>query len=894
MPQIINSNILSLNTQRHLDRSQNALQVSLERLSSGLRINSAKDDAAGLAISNRFSTQIRGLSQAMRNANDGISLSQTAEGALQETTNILQRIRELSIQSANATNSASDRKALQAEVNQLLAETDRIANNTSFNGARLLDGSFTSQSFHVGSEANQTISVSINGATTEILGTNRVSTNNTNGMAASVQSNTIASNGAQVGAVQVSTTADLARDASIANQTITVSGPAGDPAIPTSQTFVLTGDNKNAKDIAAGLNALSGVTATTAANTQTIDITNIDNAGAAQEGDRVNFTLDISGVTSTQNFLIGANSTATEANYSAALNAAVTAINTANGDSDLSVGGSGAALTVTSASGENVGIENFDVVDNARMTFDTFVNVAAETVSFTMAGAAAGISFTATGSGDQAGNAAALLADLQGDANFGTTFTAALNGAGTGVVVTGLNGTASLGISVVAGTDGGNSGFTVNSDAGTTVAGTDANDVVLLEGGTVAATVTPTTVETDTISFGGGASNVGEFGHATLGDSAVRSGALSVFLDPELNIQSTVNGTAAAGGLFNVAAATNATLAASTFGSEGISEGNNVTAQTLTIVGEDTATVSINANASAKLVASGINAETATTGVRATATTTATLGTLSANGTVSFNLFGSNTTSLTISATVTTTDLSSLVTAINDKTGNTGIEAAIASNGAAITLTSSTGENIAIENFEHSAAVTDTDRTDGTDTAVTQSLQVTGGLNGAVTLRDGVNVSDTNDNDSTVVGGTVTLVSDSTSFNVQSDVAASAGGLFTGAASQAQASVQTSLSQVNISTQAGANDAIDVVDGALSRVDSIRGDLGAIQNRFTSTISNLATAVENFSASRSRIMDADFAAETAALTRNQILQQAGIAMLAQANSTPQLALALLQ
>lgn len=122
MPQIINTNIASLNAQRNLNSSQSALDVSLQRLSSGLRINSAKDDAAGLAISERFGAQIRGLNQAVRNANDGISLAQTAEGALSETGNLLQRMRELSVQSANSTNSASDRAALQSEVNQLKSE----------------------------------------------------------------------------------------------------------------------------------------------------------------------------------------------------------------------------------------------------------------------------------------------------------------------------------------------------------------------------------------------------------------------------------------------------------------------------------------------------------------------------------------------------------------------------------------------------------------------------------------------------------------------------------------------------------------------------------------------------------------------------------------------------
>jgi len=157
----INTNVASLNAQRNLNRSQGLLNQSLERLSTGLRINSAKDDAAGLAISERFTTQIRGLNQASRNASDGISLAQTAESALGELTNNLQRIRELAVQSVNATNSASDRAALNAEVVERVAEVDRIAKQTNFNGVKVLDGSFGTATFQVGANVGETISVSL-------------------------------------------------------------------------------------------------------------------------------------------------------------------------------------------------------------------------------------------------------------------------------------------------------------------------------------------------------------------------------------------------------------------------------------------------------------------------------------------------------------------------------------------------------------------------------------------------------------------------------------------------------------------------------------------------------------------------------------------------------------
>jgi len=171
MAQIINTNAMSLNAQRNLTTSSNSLATTIQRLSSGLRINSAKDDAAGLAISERFSTQIRGMNQAARNANDGISLAQTAEGALGEIGNNLQRIRELAVQARNATNSPSDRQALNAEVQLLKQEIQRVAEQTNFNGTNLLDGSFTNQAFQIGADQGQVINIAqIANANTNMLG----------------------------------------------------------------------------------------------------------------------------------------------------------------------------------------------------------------------------------------------------------------------------------------------------------------------------------------------------------------------------------------------------------------------------------------------------------------------------------------------------------------------------------------------------------------------------------------------------------------------------------------------------------------------------------------------------------------------------------------------------
>ena len=173
----VNTNVASLTSQRNLSGSQDMLKTSLERLSTGLRINSAKDDAAGLAISERFSAQIKGLNQGVRNANDGISLSQTAEGALGEVTNNLQRIRELAVQASNATNTATDRAALQNEVSALVAEIDRVATQTAFNGTKLLNGGFTGAVFQIGANAGDSITIdSVANSTASNLGTQNTRT----------------------------------------------------------------------------------------------------------------------------------------------------------------------------------------------------------------------------------------------------------------------------------------------------------------------------------------------------------------------------------------------------------------------------------------------------------------------------------------------------------------------------------------------------------------------------------------------------------------------------------------------------------------------------------------------------------------------------------------------
>jgi Flagellin and related hook-associated proteins len=338
MPQTINSNIASLNAQRNLDRSQGMLDTSLQRLSSGLRINSAKDDAAGLGISDRMTAQIRGLNQASRNANDGISVAQTAEGALGEVTNALQRIRELAVQSANDTNSAVDRASLQKEVSQLQQEITRIATQTQFNGKNVLDGSFANASFQVGAYANQTISFSIGSSKATDIGAHQATSKTSVGGA-------------------LTAAADISGGNNVVAQSLTVSGTTGTAAVS-------VGADATARDIAGLVNAQSATTGVTAtARTEAA----IDFVGSA--AGTVSFDLygaNGTGETISANLVsindLGALSDAINAK------AATTGI-TAELSSDKS------SIKLVSSEGYNISVENF-THSVATETMDVHVGAA--------------------------------------------------------------------------------------------------------------------------------------------------------------------------------------------------------------------------------------------------------------------------------------------------------------------------------------------------------------------------------------------------------------------------------------------------------------------------------------------------------------------------------------
>ena len=407
MAGIINTNISSIMAQRNLSSSQSTMQTAIQRLSSGLRINSAKDDAAGLAISERFTSQINGLAQAQRNANDGISLAQTAEGAFSTIGDNLQRLRELAVQSSNATNSSSDRQALQSEVSQLTSEIDRVAQSTNFNGVKLLDGKFTNQAFQIGANSNDTISVTglssartatlgsyytagvTGGVVTAALATGDLSINGTN-VTASVAGTQNGQTNDSAWAVANAINGSVSGVTATANAT-SVAGvaPAGTGAIAAG-AFTINGVNVGA--IAAGgtaaqqganvgaainqISAATGVSATVAAS-GAITLSAVDGRNVTIGGTVTNTGLTAATTRSTV-------SLATDASQSASSGIVIAGATPANGGfvagtTNASLTGTALAnLDISTVAGANNALKSIDAalgsVNSNRATLGAYQN----------------------------------------------------------------------------------------------------------------------------------------------------------------------------------------------------------------------------------------------------------------------------------------------------------------------------------------------------------------------------------------------------------------------------------------------------------------------------------------------------------------------------------------
>ena len=680
MSSVINTNIASLNAQHNLSKSGATLQTALERLSSGLRINSSKDDAAGLAISERMTAQINGLNQATRNANDGISLTQTAESAISGMTDNLQRLRELAVQASNSTNSASDRASIQSEVSQIVSEISRVSATTEFNGLKLLDGSFANRTIQVGANANQTIAVSIENTSTNKLGSSNTSSLTATNNGTAMGSGDLILNGTSIGA-----------------------------SLATSDNASFSGASSSSLSKTAAINALTSTTGITAK----VDV-NVAK-GAVQTLGASSGNITINGVTTSVLNTNGTDATSDRTTIVQAINAK----SSLTGVTAIDTGLSKTGIQLSAADGRNI------------------------TVSLS------------TGDGSTGWTAGAL----------------------------GLN----------VGTSYGN--YTLSSTKSMTVTG----NASIANSGLSTGTYSTQTAYASTTSGIGAAFASGDFkiNGAVIGASLAASDTASSVG----NSYSAISKTAAINAISsftNVTAVVNA---------------NQLNGTTMTAA-DQTGTMAIN-------------------GVATASFTTTTDGTASRTTTIA---------------------------AINAISGRTGV---IAVDGG----TSALGVNLIAA--------------DG------RNIQVSYGAN-IVAATTGVTASAATYGTFTLSSSKAFTVAAGDTGTVMSTVAMMGFGTYgSGQAGQ-------SLNKIDVSTQAGAANAILAVDIAIDSLNAVRGDLGALQNRFTSTISNLSSSSDNVNAARSRIRDADFAVETAKLSRGQILQQAGVAMLAQANALPNNVLALLK
>jgi len=677
MPQIINTNIASLNAQRNLNKSQNEQSVALQRLSSGLRINGAKDDAAGLAISNRIDAQVRGLNVGTRNAGDGVSLAQTAEGALNSVTGSLQRMRELALQSSNGSNSVLERASLQEEVDQLKAEIKTVTENSNFNGRSLLDGSFQNTSFQTGANVGESISVSISEVSEDTLGTAATSgvsstSSNITDRAAALAQGDLVINGAAVGAADAS----------------------ADGASSGSQ-------NLSSISMAAAINKVS----------------------------------DNSGVTATVNATSAGGLDVTAAGVAAAA-AAITINGTA-----ISVSGTGIA--------GNVSADLQGVADQINL----YSGQTGVTASIDEANLSSGVTLTADD--------------------------------GRNIVLTGAN----AGAAGLAAAETFTGSFSLVSNDGSDIEITSNTGNSLENAGIEVGTYSGSKATANSDTLGGAA--------LTSGDLVVNGVAVGQTL-ASYDTASTANGAASA---ISVAAAVN-------------------------LVGDQ----------------SGVTATANATQVTSAAVTADTAGSANINGVAI--AFAAGTTG------TASEQVGLAVDAINSKSAQTGVSANVV-DGTTYELIAADGRNVVVDSGANFGAADAT-------------------TFGSVRLESGGPIEISTQNPATLTNS---------GFEV---------GTFGGSESGQQ------LKDIDISTEAGAEAAITAIDNAINQVASEQAKLGAIQNRFESTISNNAVNSENLSAAASRIKDADFAAETAALSRSQVLQQAGISVLSQANSRPQQVLSLLQ
>lgn len=952
MAMFINTNITSINTQRQLSMSQSSMQTAMNRLSSGLRINSAKDDSAGLAIADRMSAQITGLNQAARNANDGISLAQTAEGGLGQITNSLQRLRELSVQSSNATNTASDRAALQQEASQLLQEIDRVSTQTEFNGTKLLDGSFKAQTFQIGANAGQTINVTVGSAKTKDLGTGEQSALTAKGNSTAIAEGDLVINGTAIRGS--SATDDLA---SYPNSSKAASAIAKAAAINASsaQTGVIATADTNVKGGAtmmappAGVTPGSGNFTVNGVKTSDVSLTSdlatnraavvqAINAVKGQTGvEAVDTGDDAQGVklmaADGRNITVSSAQTAGVFDASltgVAMNAqsiAGTAVDTAPLTANGTAGtpgapgtlGTGGALAVAVDDGAKgvISINGINTQEIA-LTADAAANqkdIISKINAISNKTGVVASADTTTGS-----------YSIQLTAADGRQVTTALSQTASNSATFGSFVAGAVGLS--AGTTGNVTGdtsqvtsygsYTLSSDKEITVTAGTNTSANVSNAGLMAGNYGPKVAYTSTTSNNGLAmssgdvringTNVGESkssydtssryaGSVGTADTQARTAASAIAKSAAINaltdqtgVTATVNAnvlkgsdmsTGTAGtGTITINGVNTSTIAVDDVGGSAITAGQNRAnvIAAINAIKDQTGVEAVDSNSmdgGIKLVATdgrnidvqfnnGINSANSGISTSASGSTVTSHGAgggagFTANTALDFNLNGVNINS----GAVTMPTAGDAAALINQYTSRTGVTATAVTSGANTELQLTSQDGVAIQ------------------------------LSGNSLAAMGLATTDSQSGSSETTFGTYTL-SSSKNFTVEKGTTANLenSGLAVGTYGSGKNGQE--LSKLDISTQEGAVAAIAALDNALQQIDTNRATLGAVQNRFTSTISALQSTSENLTAARSRIQDADFATETASLSRSQVLQQAGTAMLAQANASSQNVLSLLR
>lgn len=828
MSLVVNTNVSSLTAQRALAYADSLQGEAMTRLSTGSKINSASDDAAGLAIAQRMTSQVNGLNMAIKNANDGISLTQSVEGALVEVADMLQRLRELAVQSANDTNTGTDRSAIQEEVNLLVAEITRVSANTRFNNQVVLDGTYTSKQMQVGTEGGETINISLDSTSANALGAHEI-------VGDVIAASAGAGNGVKTNLTDDAD--DIIINGNSVSRTIAVS--AGD----------------SAKNTAANINAVSGETGVTAtAKTYAV----MHNEYHQDQ----TYSLKINGTT-TGDFVMSRTS----------VSDAVDKINAVSGSTGVTASAtSDNKVRLYSSDGADMLVENEKSLTNLRIktmkhdgtSTETALAVnavkndassLADNTDFYIRNASTGVttSFTTVTTHNQheystlinnalgATEGTAAIRVTSSDATALTTGNYYLKQESTGDVFKIL----------VSGTDAaawqtglGNATFFGGDHDGTAKNLTTYQDITAsLTGGKVQLVGDRMFGDFNVFSDATLATNIANQTHA----------------NHKVGVEGTGIDVRSADGTTNADVDFIATAGENGSGTTDVTLGGS--AAVAAIGTEDT-----EANGGATLIVA--QQITITSAGDDSGTTVTVEGTNADGSTISETLTAGN------AAAVTTLNRFKTVTAVTMGAGSAGT-VSVGVEGTSVNY-----------NYKGARGFGDFDiSTAATGGTVQTSSTVTGDID-----NQDLALAAAGGNDAATIQGTISLKSSKVFSVTQSGTEASANdNYFT-----TSASTLNTVSNVDLRSQAGASAALAVLDGAIEKISSLRSDLGAIENRLDHTVSNLMNISEQTEAARSRIQDADFSAESAKLAKAQVLKQAGVGMLAQANASSQLVLQLLQ